>query len=67
MRLDPGVKLGWHRHTDEVHAFNLEGHRRLNTGESIGPGLRQLTLTPVPSRSRAMLRVSATTAPFDAV
>lgn len=38
MKLEPGVKLGWHRHTGEVHAFNLEGHRRLNTGELIGPG-----------------------------
>jgi hypothetical protein len=36
-------------------------------GESMGPGLTQLTPIPVPSRSRAMLRVSATTAPFEAV
>jgi quercetin dioxygenase-like cupin family protein len=38
MRLDPGVKIGLHRHTGEVHAYNLEGHRRLNTGEVVGPG-----------------------------
>ncbi|MEP6873736.1 MAG: cupin domain-containing protein [Burkholderiales bacterium] len=38
MRLEPGVKLGLHRHTGEVHAFNLEGQRRLCTGEIVGPG-----------------------------
>lgn len=38
MRLDPGVKLGLHRHTGEVHAFNLQGQRRLCTGETVGPG-----------------------------
>lgn len=38
MRLEPGIKLGLHRHTGEVHAFNLEGQRRLCTGETVGPG-----------------------------
>jgi quercetin dioxygenase-like cupin family protein len=38
MRLDPGVRLGWHRHTGEVHAYNLQGQRRLCTGEIVGPG-----------------------------
>ena len=38
MRLDPGVKLGLHRHTGEVHAYNLQGQRRLCTGEVVGPG-----------------------------
>jgi 2,4'-dihydroxyacetophenone dioxygenase len=38
MRLEPGVKLGLHRHTGEVHAFNLQGQRRLCTGETVGPG-----------------------------
>ena len=38
MRLDPGVKLGLHRHTGEVHAYNLEGQRRLCTGDLVGPG-----------------------------
>lgn len=38
MRLDPGTRLGLHRHTGEVHAFNLQGLRRLCTGEIVGPG-----------------------------
>jgi 2,4'-dihydroxyacetophenone dioxygenase len=38
MRLETGVKLGLHRHTGEVHAYNLEGQRRLCTGEVLGPG-----------------------------
>ena len=38
MRLNPGVKLGPHRHTGEVHAYNIEGQRRLCTGELVGPG-----------------------------
>jgi len=38
MRLAPGIKLGLHRHTGEVHAFNLEGQRRLCTGETVGSG-----------------------------
>ncbi|WP_408325148.1 cupin domain-containing protein [Paraburkholderia nemoris] len=38
MRLAPGTKLGLHRHTGEVHAFNLEGQRRLCTGEIVEPG-----------------------------
>ena len=38
MRLDPGVKLGLHRHTGEVHAYNLAGERRLWSGERVGPG-----------------------------
>jgi quercetin dioxygenase-like cupin family protein len=38
MRLEPGVIVPLHRHTGEVHAFNLEGHRRLSSGETIGPG-----------------------------
>jgi len=37
MRLDPGVRLGLHRHTGLVHAFNVQGRRRLCTGEDIGP------------------------------
>ncbi len=37
MRLDPGVRLGLHRHTGLVHAFNVQGHRRLCTGEEIAP------------------------------
>ena len=38
LRLDPGVAIPLHRHTGEVHAFNLAGSRRLHTGEIIGPG-----------------------------
>ena len=38
MRLDPGEEIPLHRHTGEVHALNLEGSRKLNTGEIVGPG-----------------------------
>ncbi|MEO6278965.1 cupin domain-containing protein [Roseateles sp.] len=38
MRLRPGVRVGLHRHSGEVHALNLQGSRRLNTGQVVGPG-----------------------------
>jgi 2,4'-dihydroxyacetophenone dioxygenase len=38
LRLEPGSAIPTHRHTGEVHAFNLEGSRQLCTGEVIGPG-----------------------------
>lgn len=38
MRLRPGTRLGLHRHSGEVHAFNLRGSRRLCSGELVGPG-----------------------------
>ncbi|MEW6737849.1 MAG: 2,4'-dihydroxyacetophenone dioxygenase family protein [Acidobacteriota bacterium] len=38
LRLEPGEVIPLHRHTGEVHAFNLEGSRQLHTGELIGPG-----------------------------
>jgi hypothetical protein len=39
MRLEPGSGVASHRHTGEVHAFNLTGSRQLlHTGEVIGPG-----------------------------
>ena len=38
MRLTPGAALGWHRHSGEVHAINLQGSRKLCTGEIVGPG-----------------------------
>lgn len=38
MRLAPGARLGLHRHTGDVHAYNLQGHRRLCSGEAVGPG-----------------------------
>jgi quercetin dioxygenase-like cupin family protein len=38
LRLEPGEEIALHRHTGEVHAFNLQGSRELCTGEIIGPG-----------------------------
>jgi len=39
MRLQPGAVVGLHRHTGEVHAYNLSGTREiLGTGEHVGPG-----------------------------
>ena len=38
LRMDPGVVMPLHRHTGEIHAFNLTGSRQLCTGEVIGPG-----------------------------
>lgn len=38
LRLQPGEQIALHRHTGEVHAFNLQGSRELCTGELIGPG-----------------------------
>jgi 2,4'-dihydroxyacetophenone dioxygenase len=38
LRLEPGEAIPLHRHTGEVHAFNLEGSRQLCTGEVVGPG-----------------------------
>jgi 2,4'-dihydroxyacetophenone dioxygenase len=38
LRLEPGAEIATHRHTGEVHAFNLEGSRQLSSGEIIGPG-----------------------------
>lgn len=38
LRLDPGTVIPRHRHTGEVHALNLQGHRLiLDTGQVIGP------------------------------
>lgn len=38
-RLEPGTLIPRHRHTGEVHGFNLAGRRKLlDTGEVIGPG-----------------------------
>ncbi len=39
LRLEPGTVISRHRHTGEVHAFNLSGTRRLDTGEIVGPGM----------------------------
>src|ERR1051326_4887310 len=38
LRLQPGASIPRHRHTGEVHAFNLEGWRQLCSGEIISPG-----------------------------
>lgn len=38
MRMSPGARLGWHRHTGEVHAWNLRGQRKLHTGELVAAG-----------------------------
>ncbi|MEO6689402.1 MAG: cupin domain-containing protein [Dokdonella sp.] len=38
LRLDPGTAIPLHRHTGDVHAFNLEGTRELDSGERVGPG-----------------------------
>jgi 2,4'-dihydroxyacetophenone dioxygenase len=38
LRLAPGETIPLHRHTGEVHAFNLQGSRQLCTGEVVWPG-----------------------------
>jgi 2,4'-dihydroxyacetophenone dioxygenase len=39
MRLEPGSVVPLHRHTGDVHAFNLSGTREIfGTGEQVGPG-----------------------------
>jgi quercetin dioxygenase-like cupin family protein len=38
LRMEPGVVMPLHRHTGEIHAYNLSGSRKLCTGEVIGPG-----------------------------
>ncbi|WP_394824605.1 2,4'-dihydroxyacetophenone dioxygenase family protein [Pendulispora albinea] len=39
LRLEPGTVIPPHRHTGEVHGFNLSGSRFLiNTKETVGPG-----------------------------
>jgi len=38
LRLAPGAGVALHRHTGPVEALVLAGHRRLDTGEVLGPG-----------------------------
>ena len=38
LRMQPGAIMPLHRHTGEIHAYNLSGTRTLCTGEVIGPG-----------------------------
>jgi quercetin dioxygenase-like cupin family protein len=38
LRLEPGTTISRHRHTGEVHAYTLAGHREiLETGQLVGP------------------------------
>jgi 2,4'-dihydroxyacetophenone dioxygenase len=39
LRLEPGTVIPRHRHTGEVHAYTLAGHRELiERGTTVGPG-----------------------------
>ena len=38
LRMEPGVAMPLHRHSGEIHAYNITGSRQLCTGEVIGPG-----------------------------
>jgi len=38
LRLEPGAAIARHRHSGDVHAYNLQGWRELDSGERIGPG-----------------------------
>lgn len=38
LQLEPGTVVPRHRHLGEVHAYNLAGRRRLDTGAVVGPG-----------------------------
>lgn len=39
LRIEPGTRIPRHRHTGEVHAYNLAGEREiLESGQRIGPG-----------------------------
>jgi 2,4'-dihydroxyacetophenone dioxygenase len=39
MRVEPGSRVALHRHTGDVHAFNLSGTRRImGSGEVVGRG-----------------------------
>ena len=39
MRVEPGAFVAPHRHTGEVHGFNISGHRELiEAGIVVGPG-----------------------------
>jgi 2,4'-dihydroxyacetophenone dioxygenase len=38
LRLESGSAIPLHRHSGDVHAFNLEGTRELCSGERVGPG-----------------------------
>jgi 2,4'-dihydroxyacetophenone dioxygenase len=38
LRMEPGVVMPLHRHTGEIHVYNLSGTRQLCTGEIVGAG-----------------------------
>lgn len=39
LRVEPGTVVPPHRHTGEIHAYNISGHRRIiTTGDVVGPG-----------------------------
>ena len=38
LRVEPGTRIGRHRHLGEVHGFVLRGRRRLSDGRILGPG-----------------------------
>ena len=38
LRVEPGTLIPRHQHLGAVHAFNVSGWRRLDTGEMVGPG-----------------------------
>ena len=38
LRMEPGVTMPLHRHTGEVHVYQLSGSRQLGSGELVGPG-----------------------------
>src|SRR5262245_50130662 len=38
LRIEPGTVVPRHRHTGPTHVFNISGHRKLQTGEVVGPG-----------------------------
>jgi hypothetical protein len=38
LKVDPGVTIGRHTHTGEVHAYDVSGSRQLDIGEIAGPG-----------------------------
>ena len=38
LRMDPGTVMPLHRHTGEIHAWNLVGQRELCSGEIVGSG-----------------------------
>src|SRR3546814_15206623 len=41
LRMEPGTVMPLHRHTGEIHAYNLSGMRKLCTGALLGPGERK--------------------------